>query len=64
MIVNGKETVYKANQTLEEWVVKNGYVKERIAIEVNGRILLKAEYTGYVLNEHDNLEVVTFVGGG
>ena len=36
----------------------------RVAVEVNRRILRRAEFRSAVVREGDELEVVTFVGGG
>ena len=35
-----------------------------IAVEVNGRIIKKDEYSSTQLNDGDKVEVVNFVGGG
>ncbi len=62
--VNGEETSCDQGITLEALVEELGYEKVKIAVEVNGDIVPKAEYEGCVLGEADKLEVVTFVGGG
>ncbi|NTU42462.1 MAG: sulfur carrier protein ThiS [Nitrospirales bacterium] len=53
----GKETVL---QLLEEM----GIVPGRVAVEVNLKVLRRAELADYRLNEGDVVEVVNFVGGG
>ena len=35
-----------------------------LAVELNGEVVPREEYTRCVVNEGDNLEVVTLVGGG
>ena len=62
--VNGEKTSCEPGTTLEILVENLGYVKDRIAVEVNGDIVPKAEYSSRVLGASDKLEVVTFVGGG
>ncbi len=37
---------------------------QRVAVEVNGEIVPKAEHERHVLADGDSVEVVTFVGGG
>ncbi|MGH9761452.1 MAG: sulfur carrier protein ThiS, partial [Blastocatellia bacterium] len=37
---------------------------ERVAVELNGRIIRKTAWAETVLNEGDRLEIVHFVGGG
>lgn len=64
IFVNGEKTSCEAGITLETLVETLGYEKQKIAVEVNGEIVPKAEYQGCILGEGDKLEVVTFVGGG
>jgi thiamine biosynthesis protein ThiS len=53
----GKETVL---QLLEEMGIAAG----RVAVEVNLKVLRKAELADYRLSEGDVVEIVNFVGGG
>lgn len=64
IIVNGTEHECVENQTMEQFLASKGYQTNHIAVELNGDILPKSEYTGYVLAPNDKLEVVSFVGGG
>lgn len=61
--VNGIELDI-AGKTLSEYLAETDYDLKRIAVERNGEIVFKAEYESTVLEEEDNLEVVSFVGGG
>lgn len=61
--VNGIELDI-AGKTLSEYLAETDYDLKRIAVERNGEIVFKAEYESAVLEEGDNLEVVSFVGGG
>lgn len=36
----------------------------KVAVEQNGQIVPKAQYASVVLKDTDELEVVSFVGGG
>jgi len=36
----------------------------RVAVEVNLKIIKKADYLSHKLNEGDSVEIVSFVGGG
>ncbi len=53
-----------AGQTVSEYLTSAGYDTARVAVERNGAIVPKAEYTACVLADGDALEVVRFVGGG
>ena len=53
-----------AGQPLEGYLTGEGYDKKRIAVELNGEIVPKAQYDALLLEDGDTLEVVRFVGGG
>ena len=53
-----------AGQPLEGYLTGEGYDKKRIAVELNGEIVPKAQYGQTILKDGDALEVVSFVGGG
>lgn len=61
--INGKFTE-KKQINLVEYLKENGYKKEFIAVELNGKILPKSLYENTVLNDGDMVEIVSFVGGG
>ena len=50
--------------SLECYLLNEGYVIERIAVECNGAIVPKSEYGNRMLQDGDTLEIVSFVGGG
>lgn len=53
-----------AGKTVAEYLAENDYDLKRIAVEQNGNIVPKIKYGDTVLNDGDELEVVSFVGGG
>ena len=61
--VNGKELDI-AGRTLAEYLAATSYDMKRIAVERNGDIVPKAQYSETVLRDGDSIEVVSFVGGG
>ncbi len=38
--------------------------KQRIAIELNGNVIRRADWSQTIVNNNDRIEVVHFVGGG
>ena len=64
IIVNGEQITDFENKTVLELIEKLGYKLTFIAVEYNGEILTKSEYANTLLKENDELEVVSFVGGG
>lgn len=63
MTVNGK-IVGQEERNLKQLLQTLGYDLARIAVERNGQIVPRAEYAETVLDVEDELEVVSFVGGG
>lgn len=53
-----------AGKTLFEYLSATNYDRTRIAVEMNGNIVPKAQYDTTVLCDGDTIEVVSFVGGG
>lgn len=62
--VNGKEIRMEQPTSVAAYLENAGYQMKRIAVELNGEILPKYEYSDTMLKDGDRLEVVTFVGGG
>ncbi|MBQ9948553.1 MAG: sulfur carrier protein ThiS [Oscillospiraceae bacterium] len=61
--INGAE-LKVAGRTVAEYLAESGYDTKRVAVELNGDILPKAQYDSTVLRDGDSVEVVSFVGGG
>ncbi|MGN0584214.1 MAG: sulfur carrier protein ThiS [Ruminococcus sp.] len=61
--INGKEMDI-AGEILSRYLEEAGYDIKRIAVEMNGDILPKSKYNETILKDGDELEVVSFVGGG
>ena len=61
--VNGEELDI-AGKTLAEYFETTEYDMKRVATEINGEIVPKAQYAETVLRDGDNVEIVSFVGGG
>ncbi len=64
MTINGEEKTLAGNLLLSELLQQEGFKIERVAVELNGEIVPKAAYGSVFLSEADQLEVVSFVGGG
>ncbi|WP_407378474.1 sulfur carrier protein ThiS [Megamonas funiformis] len=64
IIVNGQNQEISLPMDLVTYLQENNYPLDKIAIELNGQIVLKAKYAQTILNPNDKLEIVTFVGGG
>ena len=61
--INGEELII-AGKTIAEYLATTNFEPKRIAVERNGDIVPKAKYGETILQDGDNVEVVSFVGGG
>ena len=61
--INGEE-LNVAGKTVSEYLATTSYDPKRIAVECNGNIVPKAQYSETVLQDGDSVEIVSFVGGG
>lgn len=62
--VNGNEIELSGALSVADYLEQNKYQLKRVAVELNGNILPKYEYSDTMLKDGDRLEVVSFVGGG
>lgn len=61
--VNGDSRELPAGETVRALVARYNLTPEKVAIELNRRLLRAAAYDT-PLKEGDQVEIVTFVGGG
>lgn len=62
--INGKVQTVDNKINLLELIKSMGLSSDRVVTEYNFRIVPMEERAGVVLEENDNLEIVSFVGGG
>ena len=61
--INGEE-LNIAGKTIAEYLATTNFNPKRIAVERNGDIVPKVKYSETILQDGDNIEIVSFVGGG
>ncbi len=64
MKVNGETKKLLEKIPLSEFLQREGYAQEKIAVELNGEIIPRSRYASVILTDVDKLEIVSFVGGG
>ncbi len=64
MKINGNKIELNESISLKSYLLNNDYDITKIATELNGSIIPKAEYEKVILKNTDTIEVVSFVGGG
>lgn len=62
--VNGENRKIQTGETLAGLVKKLYPRKQRIAVLLNDDMIPADKQAGYVLNEGDRVEILTFAGGG
>ncbi len=61
--VNGKEYSTERD-TVMQLLKELDIAPERVAIEVNLKIIRRSDFENYLLKDGDSVEIVNFVGGG
>jgi sulfur carrier protein len=64
LIVNGKKVEAADGITIDQLVAEKGLNGESVVIEHNSIILRRADWGTQVLGQGDQVEIVSFVGGG
>ena len=64
VIINGDETAIADGLAVFGLIDFLGLKPERLAVEVNSKIVRRSEWTSTLLSEGDKIEIVHFVGGG
>ena len=64
IILNGEPRNIAARATLASLLVELKLTPDKVAIELNRRLVRAERYGETMLKEDDQVEVVTFVGGG
>ena len=62
--LNGDSYKINAGDNLEKLLFRLKIQKNKVAIEVNGKIIERKRYTNLILNNNDKVEIVHFIGGG
>lgn len=64
IFINGEARELEGVETLSNLLDTLGLPKQRIAIEVNKKVIRKQEWDTAVIADQDKIEIVHFVGGG
>jgi len=64
IVVNGEPRAVAAGSTALDLLVELGLTGRPLAVEINERVVPRAELGGCMLSAGDRLEIVTLVGGG
>jgi sulfur carrier protein len=62
--VNGEEREVTDGARLDQLLDTLGVERARVAVEVNAEVVRRARHSEVVLKPGDQIEIVSFVGGG
>ncbi len=62
--INGKPEEVRIKSNLAELILSRGLCAEKVVVEHNCIIVPKLKWQDTLLKENDNIEIVSFVGGG
>ncbi len=62
--LNGKKIIIKPNLSILDLLKRYKLNNKKVAIELNGKIITKANLSRKHLKNNDKIEVVHFIGGG
>ncbi|MDY0292358.1 MAG: sulfur carrier protein ThiS [Desulfuromonadaceae bacterium] len=62
--VNGKEREVESRCTMAQLLQLLNLNAEKVAVERNRNIVMRSNFDTTVLEENDQVEIVSFVGGG
>ncbi len=64
VVINGKEDQIEPGTTVAALLGDLGTAPQTVAVEVNRELVTRRRFADTVLTEGDNIEIVSFVGGG
>lgn len=62
--VNGRQEDYLKAISVSGYLTSKEMRTDRVAVELNGKIIPKSMYGDTMIKDQDQLEIVSFVGGG
>ncbi len=62
--INGVDQPHAPKLSMQALLDARGYTTSRVAVELNGAILPRSQYSSYIIQTDDRIEIVHFVGGG
>lgn len=64
MIINGEKTDLPTGISITELLRQLNLDRDKIVIEVNCELISKDQYASVLLKQDDQVEIISFVGGG
>jgi sulfur carrier protein len=62
--INGKTTEMETGTTLAKLFESKNIAPEKVVVSVNKQIIQPVDYAQISIKDHDDIDLMTFVGGG
>ena len=62
--INGRKIALKQNLSISDLLKKYKINRQKVAIELNGKIIPQNKHNKKKLKNKDKIEIVQFIGGG
>ena len=62
--INGKTEAVDVKANLQDLIMSRGLSPEMVVVEHNRRVVSREEWPAVSLRDDDDVEIVSFVGGG
>ena len=62
--LNGKKISIKQKLSVFDLLKKHKLDDKKVAVELNGTIIIKKKYKQKIIKNNDKIEIVHFIGGG
>ncbi len=64
VVINGEKRITNSNLTLKGLLNELELVQERVAVEVNMKVIPRQNYDSIKIDNGDKIEIIQLVGGG
>ena len=62
--INDKEVSFVEGENLRDFLIRNSYDPDFLACEVDQKLVKKADFDKFIMEDNIKVEVFSFVGGG
>ena len=64
VFINSEAVQLDSQTTIAELLLQQGQENKRVAVAVNGEFVPRSKYSQVRINDNDEIDIVTAVGGG
>lgn len=64
LTINDKKVEFIEDETLKDFLIRNNFDPDFLACEVDEKLVKKADFDKFIVEDGSKVEVFSFVGGG